>query len=98
MALRVDAHPSVAIVKSEETEEFLFARYDDTYPALPYRLASNTLGGNPHGDKSPFNTWEREVTEEFNNQSPEGEELRDKNTPFAPLEEIVKIRNAILEN
>lgn len=98
MTSRVDGHPSVAIVKSRETDEFLFSRYDVTYPALPYRLASNTMGGNPKRDLSPFSTWEREISEEFNNHAPEGEDLRDKITPFAPLEDIIKIRSAILEN
>lgn len=98
MALRIDEHSSVAIVKSRETDEFLFSRYDITYPALPYRLASNTMGGNPKRDLSPFSTWEREISEEFNNCAPEGKDLRDKATPFAPLEDIVKIRTAILEN
>ena len=98
MEMIVDAHPSVAIIKSKETEEFLFSRYDETYPVLPYRLASNTIGGNPKNDRSPFSTWEREISEEFNNQPPKGEELRDKTSLFAPLEDILKIRNAILEN
>lgn len=101
---KVEAHPSVAIIKSKDSDEFLFARYDSTYPAIPYRLASNTLGGNPKagnpkaGDLSPFLTWQREVEEEFNNVPPKGEELRDENTPFAPLDEIIRIRNSVLEN
>lgn len=98
MEMKVDAHPSVAIVKSKDGDEFLFSRYDYTYPVLPYRLAANTMGGNPKDDISPFSTWEREISEEFNNQPPKGEELRDKTSPFAPLEDIVKIRNTILEN
>ena len=51
----VNAHPSVAIIKAKEGDEFLFSRYDKTYPVLPYRLASNTLGGNPNKrDLSPY--------------------------------------------
>jgi hypothetical protein len=93
----VNHHPSVTVVKSKESDEFMFTRYDSTYPVLPYRLAANTMGGNPTPkDSSPFNTWSREICEEFNNEPPHGEELRDKTTPFAPLKEILKIREAIL--
>jgi hypothetical protein len=96
-SLVVNHHPSVAIVKSLETDDFMFTRYDNTYPVIPYRLAANTMGGNPTPkDLSPWATWEREIYEEFNNRAPEGEELRDKVTPFAPISEIYKIRDAIL--
>ncbi|MEK6894349.1 MAG: hypothetical protein AABX10_02705 [Nanoarchaeota archaeon] len=98
MSKIVNHHPSVAVVKSRESDEFMFTRYDSTYPALPYRLSSNTIGGNPiPKDSSPWETWEREVIEEFNNEAPHGEPLRDTTTPFAPLDEIHKIRDAILD-
>lgn len=94
----VNHHPSVAIVKSRELDKFMFTRYDSTYPVLPYRLSANTMGGNPTPkDSSPWATWDREIREEFNNEAPHGEPLRDTTTPFAPLDEIHRIRDAILD-
>ncbi|MBM3231771.1 hypothetical protein FJZ21_00100 [Candidatus Pacearchaeota archaeon] len=95
--LVVNYHPSAAVVQSAETDEFLFSRYDLTYPVLPYRLSANVIGGNPTPkDTTPWQTWQREVCEEFHNEAPHGETLRDTTTPFAPLEEIHRIRDAIL--
>lgn len=66
MKQRVHHHASVAVVLSERSKEFLFDRYTETYRIPAWRGRLNLIGGGQSSeDSSPWDIWEREVTEEF---------------------------------
>lgn len=63
----LDAHPSVLIAYSSETQKFLFSVYDEGYPRKVYRNSANFIGGNPESeDKCPEDTLIKEIASEIN--------------------------------
>ena|SRR3989344_1797271 len=110
MVREVHHHVGVGIIESEETKEFLFGVYDDTFPKIIYQGRINFIGGNHDpGDSSPLNLFQREINEEFKAEVTEQKGI-DKNLVelvgegigartirnFAPEEDIEVIRESIL--
>ncbi|MEK6933971.1 MAG: hypothetical protein AABW75_03785 [Nanoarchaeota archaeon] len=107
MKREVSHHAAVAIIESENKKEFLFDVYGDNYAILDYHSRINLIGGN-HNDEdiSPWDIWKREIEEEFSlddieekgeNLTIPGKSSRPKGE-FAPLEDILTIRNEIIKN
>lgn len=93
---KVDFHPSVLIVSSSESKEFLFGSYDMTYPLVPFRGAVNFIGGNPiNADNSPLDCLVREIKEEFD-PNPNERDLRFDKRLLASPEDIIEVRDALL--
>ncbi len=104
----VSHHAAVAIIHNKRNDRFLFDVYGENYSTVDYHGRINLIGGNHNSDDlSPWEIWKREICEEFSLEETEelGEKLdievsghlkREK--VFAPLEDIVAVRNAILAN
>ena len=104
---KVSHHAAVAIIESENKEEFLFDTYGDNYAILDYHGRVNLIGGNHnYDDISPWDIWKREIEEEFSLEETEerGENLtipgkRERSDiKFAPIDKILTIRNEITKN
>ncbi|MEK6889155.1 MAG: hypothetical protein AABW80_03545 [Nanoarchaeota archaeon] len=96
-------HVSTIIAKCGETGEFLFGKYDSSYPGLNKHLIGKVklLGGNyfagRNHDISPEETLRRELGEEFSGKvATEGEMATLQRHVFADEEEIRQVREALL--
>lgn len=93
---KLDAHPSVVVVRS--LDDFLFSIYDSGYPRKAYRLSANNIGGNPEPyDVSPENVLIKEIAEEFDPNHP-AEKMYVGPVDWASDEDIRSIRGELLEN
>lgn len=94
--IKLDAHPSVVVVRS--LDEFLFSIYDEGYPKKAYRLSANNIGGNPEPyDVSPENVLIKEIAEEFDPNHPV-EKMYVGKVDWVSDKDIRFIRGGLLEN
>ncbi len=104
-------HVSLLLIQSPNKKDFLLGIYDDTYPLESFRGRVNLIGGNQHSeDQSPRGILEREIQEEFLIRTTEEKEIEEAISrtsgagvgapvpkKFAPLDDIEKIREALLD-
>jgi len=97
----LDAHPSVMFIYSKKDNgEVLLGGYDGGYPRTIYASAPNLLGGNPEaGDETngPHNVLVREITEEVA-KGDKDVDWKQRPVQWVSLDDILKIRNGILDN
>lgn len=97
MKIKLDAHPSVLIAYSPETQKFLFSVYDEGYPRKSYRNSANLIGGNPESeDKCPEDTLIKEIAGEIN-PNHTLEKLFIGKVEWADESEIRFIRNSLFQ-
>jgi hypothetical protein len=91
---KLDAHPSVVVVRS--LDDFIFSIYDEGYPRQAYRLSANNIGGNPEPySVSPERTLIQEIAEEFDPNHPVEKAFIGK-VEWASDRDIRFIRNGLL--
>jgi|GEM_PF-2865266 len=101
---KVNRHISTVIIEGDGSDEFMFGRYDETYPLLEWRNKLCLIGGNHDSeDISPQDILKREINEEFeapsNNCEVCGNQLSIGTRPiYAKIEEIISLRDSILES
>lgn len=96
MKFILDAHPSVLVAYSPETQKFLFSVYDEGYPRKVYRNSANFIGGNPvPEDQCPEDVLIREIAEEINPNHSVNEGVH--KVEWASEQEIRFIRNSLFQ-
>lgn len=97
----IQAHPSVMFIYSAlDRGEVMLGGYDGGYPRIIYASAPNLLGGNPEqADKvnGPYDVLKQEVEEEIS-IGEKNVDWKGRQIKWASLEDVLRIRNAVLDN
>lgn len=97
-------HASTVLARCEKTQEFLLGQYDPTYPGKNKHWIGRVkiLGGNyffgKDNDLSPYDTYLREIQEEFSGRKAGLEEMAStQEHRFSSPDEIKIVREALLK-